>query len=332
MTDPFHDPEVVVERTKRVEAATQWAKTYYEQVRAQSEAVDLATELYERDRGAHASVFGSAVAMRLFLFLVPATVALSSLIGLLHLRSLMEDHLETAVGTGEVARSMSDASGWQAVSLLVTGLVLTLMAGRSLTRVLATCAVSSWRMDVHEARARPVTVLALSGILFASLGASAVLAVVRDVGGFTVTGVGEHRRRHHPGVVHRHAHPAAGVNDPGAQLPGAFAMGLGFTALQAVMHIYLPNKIARTSDTFGSLAGTVAALGNFFFIGRIMAASFVISAVAFERFGSLSQLVFGLPLVNRLPRRYRWLARFSLDADDVDAAGGPVEPVEPDER
>lgn len=106
-----------------------------------------------------------------------------------------------------------------------------------------------------------------------------------------------------------------GVRDPGALLPGALFMGVAFAALQTVMPVYLPGKVARTSDTFGILAVTVAVLGNFFFVGRIMASS--VCAVTYERYGSLSQVVFGLPGLRRLPRRHRWLARyFDLDFAD----------------
>ena len=41
-----------------------------------------------------------------------------------------------------------------------------------------------------------------------------------------------------------------------------------------------------------------------------MTASFVVTAVTYERFGSLSEVIFALPFVRRLPRRYPWLAEF----------------------
>ena len=47
-----------------------------------------------------------------------------------------------------------------------------------------------------------------------------------------------------------------------------------------------------------------------------MTASFVVTAVTYERFGSLSEAIFALPFVRRLPRRYPWLAEFfSLDVE-----------------
>jgi uncharacterized BrkB/YihY/UPF0761 family membrane protein len=108
------------------------------------------------------------------------------------------------------------------------------------------------------------------------------------------------------------------VRDPGALLPGAALFGVAYTTLQWFMQLYLPTKVARTSDTFGDLALTVATLGNFFFIGRIMVSSFVVTAVVYERWGSLSQLLFELPGLRRVARRSPKLRRyFNLDVADL---------------
>ncbi len=100
------------------------------------------------------------------------------------------------------------------------------------------------------------------------------------------------------------------MNDPGALLPGAFAVGVVQGSVQAVLQAYTEGRVARTTDTYGDLAVTLAILGNLFILGRIMTASFVVTAVTYERFGSLSEAIFALPFVRRLPRRYRWLAEF----------------------
>ena len=54
--------------------------------------------------------------------------------------------------------------------------------------------------------------------------------------------------------------------------------------------------MARTTDTYGDLAVTIAILGNLFILGRIMTASFAVTAVTYERFGSLSEAIFALPV------------------------------------
>ncbi len=160
------------------------------------------------------------------------------------------------------------------------------------------------------------------GVFFASIVASSMFARLREAGGFAA------------GLVAWSAVLGCfalamfltmltlprGTTDPGAVLPGALVFGVGYTLLQWFMQFYLPNKIARTSDTLGNLATTVATLGNFFFIGRLMSMAFVFNAVLYERFGSVSEVLFGLPLVRRAPRRFPKLAEyFALDVD-VDAA------------
>jgi uncharacterized BrkB/YihY/UPF0761 family membrane protein len=111
------------------------------------------------------------------------------------------------------------------------------------------------------------------------------------------------------------------VSDPGALIPGAVLMAVGYTVLQWFMQFYLPNRIARTEDTFGDLAVTVATLGNFFFIGRLMASSFVFTAQVYERWGSLSQIVFALPGIRRIAAGSpRLRAYFSLDPVADEAA------------
>jgi hypothetical protein len=71
----------------------------------------------------------------------------------------------------------------------------------------------------------------------------------------------------------------------------------------------------------GSLGFTVATLGYMFVIGRLMAASLMLNAVVWERLGSVSGLVFSLPVLRRLPARSPRLASFfDLDRTSEDAS------------
>jgi uncharacterized BrkB/YihY/UPF0761 family membrane protein len=76
------------------------------------------------------------------------------------------------------------------------------------------------------------------------------------------------------------------------------------TMVQWFMHFYLPHQIANASEVMGSLGVTVASLGYLFIIGRTMAATLVLNAVLYERLGSLSELVFSLPILRRIPERF----------------------------
>jgi hypothetical protein len=58
------------------------------------------------------------------------------------------------------------------------------------------------------------------------------------------------------------------------------------------------------------LGATVASLGYFFFIGRLMAASFVVNAIVFSRWGSITHVVFALPGLRRIPARFPGVPKF----------------------
>ena len=60
----------------------------------------------------------------------------------------------------------------------------------------------------------------------------------------------------------------------------------------------------------GSLGLSIAILGCMFLAGRLLASSLVLDAVVFERFGSISGIVFALPGLRRLPARFPRLERF----------------------
>jgi uncharacterized BrkB/YihY/UPF0761 family membrane protein len=238
------------------------------------------------------------------------------LLNLISLDQMLDDTVSSNVTLGALSTALQGASAWKSFTTMVTGIVLTLWAGRTLARVLATTSSAAWQLD-RRAKVSPIQMLALIGVMFSTVVANGLYTRLRDetgiAAGFVVTM-----------MVLATVTVAwflvsltlpRSTPDPGAVIPGALVFGVCYSALQWFMQFYLPNKIARTSDTFGQLAVTVATLGNFFFVGRIMSGSFVVSAVVFERYGSISHVVFGLPVVRILPRKFPKLrAYFALDA------------------
>jgi uncharacterized BrkB/YihY/UPF0761 family membrane protein len=101
-----------------------------------------------------------------------------------------------------------------------------------------------------------------------------------------------------------------GTPDPGAALPGATIVAIVLTLLQAVTQLVLPGQISDASAVYGTLGVAVVFLGWLFFVGRSMAFSFAVNAVIYEEIGSISGLVFGLPMLRVIPRRLPGLARF----------------------
>jgi hypothetical protein len=306
----------------RVEDRGAQVSEWFEGRRAERVPYDLAATFYERDRESFASVLGAAIALRLFLFVVAIALLLSGTVLLVVGSEAIRDVLSGANVTGSLAAQIVGAAarnGSAGITMLLLGVWLTLTNGRKLTNVLAACSASAWGLDARRARptlrmAVGVTTLVMVLMLTASL-----LNRIRDATGFGVET-----------VSWAAASVAFGIgwfavcwtlprstNDPGALLPGAVLVGLAMALLQWIMQFYLPTKIARSSEVMGSLGFTVATLGYMFVIGRLMAASLILNAVVWERFGSISGVVFALPLLRRLPQRSPRLARFfDLDAGE----------------
>ena len=296
---------------------------WWQQRRRERPLLDWAGLLHQRDTEAFASVLGSAVALRLFLFVLPANVALVALVEATRLGSTMDEHLQALATTGEIARSLADISVTSALGFLVSGLALTLWSGRSLARTLATASAAAWRLPAAHSRVRLTAMATLSTVLFATIAASSIFNRLREAGGVPAslaawTGV--------LAVVTvawflvMLTLPRA-TTDPGALLPGAVLFGVGYTVVAWFMQFYLPNRIARSTDTLGGLASVAATLGWFFLIGRLASGSFVVSAVTFERFGSLSRHVFALPVLRAVPRRIPRLATYFGVGPDTEVAG-----------
>ena len=89
----------------RADAGRDWVRDR----RGSSPPIDLSIELYERDRDAFASMFGSAIALRLFLFMVPVMLIVLGLVG--------------AVAGADGLNSLTDASG---ITHLTHGLALSI--------------------------------------------------------------------------------------------------------------------------------------------------------------------------------------------------------------
>jgi uncharacterized BrkB/YihY/UPF0761 family membrane protein len=80
--------------------------------------------------------------------------------------------------------------------------------------------------------------------------------------------------------------------------------------MQAVSQLYLPGKFSRASELYGAIGTTIVTLGWFFILGRAMVLAMSVNAVIYERFGSISHVVFALPVVRALPRRSARIRRF----------------------
>ena len=296
---------------ERVESFLGWLE------RRRTEAIpyDLAVTYYERDRDSFASVLGAALAMRLFLFLVPLLAFAVGLVIALFGSAGVGSVLDGASVTGTMAaqiRSATDTTRAGGLALMASGFVLSLWAGRSLTRVLAACSAGAWRLTGRATRATLRMAGTVTGLVTLLVVILAFINRVREDFSLpiaTTSWVATGAVLCVAWFVVSWSLPR-GTTDPGALLPGAALTGLTLTGLQWVMQYYLPGRIERAADLTGSLGITLAALGYLFLIGRVMASSLILNAVVFERIGSITGFLFALPVLRRIPERSPRVAHF----------------------
>jgi uncharacterized BrkB/YihY/UPF0761 family membrane protein len=301
----------------RVTRAQQWLAKYQG-----IPVVDVVLATFRKDRRAAGSVVSSALAFRLFLFFLPLLLLT---IGVAGFASEVVDarSVDRAAGIhGGVAKQVitafheSGLTRWVAVLLGLWGV---LVAGRSLSRVLYAASAAAWGLPAgNQARLRAVG--AVAGIV----GTIGVIAII--IGRIRESfGIGPASASFLPALL-IYAIAWLGIlmflpratEDPGALLPGCLLIALTLTVMQAVSELYLPDRIGHASQLYGTLGTTVVTLGWFFILGRAIIIAMELNAAIYDRYGSISQVVFSLPVLRTLARRSPRIRRFFglTDASD----------------
>jgi uncharacterized BrkB/YihY/UPF0761 family membrane protein len=290
--------------------------------------LDVSLRVYQRDREAAGTIVGSALAFRLFLFVVPFTLFVVGVLGFVAHWFDSADVNEAAGLGGTVAAQISTAMAqptstrWLAT---LAGLVGMVWAGRSLSKVMVSASCLAWRLPVTAKASVRVIGSVVGLVVGIALVASVVNHVRRDfgLGAASLSFVAVAAIYAAAWMAMSLLLPRA-TRDPGALLPGAALVGLVLAGMQAISQLYIPDKLDRASALYGALATTIVTLGWFFFAGRAMVLGMAVDAAVFERFGSVSWFVFRLPIVRLLSRRSGWVRRF-FDLPD-DAADHDVDP------
>ncbi len=344
---PAEQPGLVARLRLRGQAQVERFTDWLEHRRVEQIPVDLAVQYYERDRDSFASVLGAAVALRLFLFFIPVVVVIVSLVLLVAGQDGIKNLTEQAGVTGSLAAQVDQATRTTrntTIGVILAGLWLMVWAGRSLTKVLAACAAGAWGLGGRRGKITLRMAVAVTTLVLGILIAAGLLNRIKEEQGIAVVttswlvtvviyGVGW--------FLVSLALPRR-TRDPGALLPGAVLVGAALAGLQWVMQFYLPTRLEHSTAMSGTLGVSVAALGYMFLIGRLMVSSLILDAVIYDRVGSVSNLVFSLPVLHRIPRRFPKVARFFdlemarvAEEEDESAAGegavvGPVTVDSPD--
>jgi membrane protein len=270
--------------------------------------------LHERDTEAAGTVAGSAVAFRLFLFFVPMMLVVVALAGFaaswVSADSVSRQSGVSGMLAGQIKAAFTQPTTTRWTALL-TGLFGMFSAGRSLSKTLVLASELSWRTPHRQKAAMRVTGM-LVGMLVGLMLLAAIVNRIRQRAGIAVAGVsliGVAIVCMVGWMALLMALPRA-TRDPGALLPGAALLGSLLAAMQAITQFYVPSKVSHASAIYGTLGVTVVTLGWFFIVGRMIVLSMTINAVIYERLGSISTFVFGLPVLRVLPTHSERFARF----------------------
>ena len=308
------------------------AEVWFDALIERSDLVRLGTEIWRRDGDVGGRLLGSAIAFRLFLFFVPLLLLIVGVAGFL--ASIIDaDQASETVGVSgamsqqiNAAFSQSNGARWGAT---LTGLFGALWAGRSLGTVLSGASAVAWGLPAKDS---PLTARAMGSLvgLLVGLGLVSVLTNrLRAEAGVAVGSVSfiVAAALYATGWVLVATTLPRTTSDPASSLPGAAVVGITLATLQAVSQLFLPAQIERASELYGGLAATIATLGWFFFMGRAMAASFVLDATVHDHFGGTAKAVLSLPVLRAIPANVPRLGRYlhlpehqpgSLDDEDDD--------------
>ena len=306
---------------ERVKAGKSWANRTFDRYRDRP-LVDLGMRLYERDRDSAGTVVSSAIAFRLFLFFVPLLLFVVGIAGFFASQITADDVKQAGV-TGSLATQINTAlsqpntTRWIAVAFGLFGMVTT---GRTLSRVLTQASCLAWHLPVRPKA--PVKVI--GGIIGVLVGIGLVAMIINRIRqdlGVAVAGMSFLVALcvYIVGFLVLAAMLPRATHDLGALIPGAVLVGATLVGLQAVSQLYLPDKFSRASQLYGAIGVTVVTLGWFFIAGRVIVLALALDAVLFERFGSLTQFIFSLPVLRLLPRHSAFMRRrFGLDEAAAD--------------
>ncbi len=286
--------------------------------------------MYERDRHAAGSLLGSALALRLFLFFLPLILLVLGVMGLVGRHANIDSGASQLGITGALADEI-DAGFQQGTTApwlaAITGLIGIATTGRSLTKALVASSGLAWQLGGRQKTGVRLVGMVVGLIVCVAL-TSALLTRVRTETGFAVASASF--------LVVFVVYMALwslvflalprGTTDPGAALPGAILVALALTGLQAISILYLPVQIERASTTYGAVGVAIATLSWFFIIGRTIAFSLSVNAIMFEQVGSLSKVVFALPILRLIPQRNQAFAKyFDLLPAEEDGDGESVD-------
>jgi len=273
----------------RVETVAAKADDTAKAARRKYGAVETAFATYERDKSAVGNVLAGAVAFRLFVYLLPLALAVLTILGIIAgfdptEPAKLAQHSgvgRTVVDSVATATAASKKSLWLFIPLSLYALY---SGGSGVIKVLRAIHAVAWGEPLTKRGRSVAAAFALFGV---AVGLLAVLALLQwihqQVGGLGVITAILTTVVYIAGWVLASRALPHGDAPWQALLPGAILVGVGFEALHLIGAFYLGSKISSASETYGSLGAAAAIIAWLYLFGRLMVASAMLNASAWER-------------------------------------------------
>ena len=254
------------------------------------ELFDAVMEATEHDKMRAGGLLAGGVAFRMFLWLLPAALLVTGILGIVHTYS-PDSPGKAARSTGlggviaSAVGSASSQSHTATIVLIGTGLVLTLYTGMSLVRALRITCVVAWRLPFVR---RPhlltdgiliscliIGVMSMGGIeswirsktLLGGMLTGVLVALITAAGWLWISST----RLPHPGV------PIV------ALVPGALLVWAGLVALHVASIVYFVPRLDHAPRLYGSLGIAAVLMLWLYLIARLVVAGAFLNATLWYR-------------------------------------------------
>lgn len=230
------------------------------------------------------ALLAGSIAFRLFMWLLPFALLVAGLLGLVVSETNwnISSAVRTAGVSGAASQQVAEAlrsgrqSWWIAV---LAGLALLLWTGRALARALTMMHAHVWEMTVpRQSQWRRILNGALLFVVFLVIVFASALSAHLHVLGWVLGSVAMTALTAAAWLFLSRRLPNRAITWTDL-LPGALVVGVGLTAMNTVSTVYLPNKIQRASEMYGTLGIAGAILLWLFIIGQLLVCAALLNAV-----------------------------------------------------
>jgi uncharacterized BrkB/YihY/UPF0761 family membrane protein len=252
-------------------------------------SIDVAFQVFESDRAKGGGIMAGAVAFRMFVALVPATLVLIIVFGTIAdvTGEATQDVARQAGITGVAAttiKTAADASTSSTIVTLALALFALFLASNSLAKTLRVANFLLWDMPLEPLRRSWRAGLTVIGLLGAVSAVTLLIARARLVNGplgfvsilagtlayFGLWVLVSYLLPHRGGIV--------------GLLPGAVLVAVGVEVLHVVTVYYVSRRVETWSARYGGLGVAVVILGWLYLMGRLIVGSAALNVAIWRRF------------------------------------------------